>query len=134
MAERNSCLARLRWREASSDGTAATIPAAVEAWVREVPLAIISKSLNGGPPRGVNRSVVPCIATATRGPARFVDAAGAVDLIDRRLVRYIKARAWGISGEASDWNDLAALVINSERSCVVAGGNILYQSANAIIE
>ena len=82
MPKRNPRLAGLRRCEACSGEAATTIPTAVEARIREVPLAIVPKSLHGGPPGGVNRSVIPCVASTTRSPAWIVDATSAVDLID----------------------------------------------------
>ena len=130
----DSTLTRLWWRQACRCRASPTIPAAVEAWVGEIPLAVVPKSLNGCPPRGVNGGVVSRVASAARGPARIVDAAGAIDLIDGRLVGYVKTGAWGVGGEAGDGSDSATLVIDGDRCrdmplCIVA-----HKSANAIIE
>ena len=134
MSQWNARLTSLRRHKASSSGAAAAIPAAVEAWVREIPLPVVLEALHRGAPRSVHRGVVPRVASATRGPAWIVDATGAIDLIDRRLVRYVKTRAWGVGGEAGDGSDSATLVIDGNRCrdmplCIVA-----HKSADAIIK
>ena len=134
MPKRNPRLAGLRRYQAGSCRASSTVPAAVKAWVCEEPLAGVPESLHGGPPSGVDRSVVPCVASAAGPPARIVDAAGAIDLIDRRLVRYVKARTRGVSGEGGDRNNSATFVVYGDRCRDVPLCIVAHKPADAIIE
>ena len=64
MTQRDARLAGLGRGEAACDGAPSTIPAAVEAWVREVPLPVVLQSLNGDPPGSVHRGVVARVTAA----------------------------------------------------------------------
>ena len=133
MPKRDVPLPSLRRCKTASDGAATTIPAAVEAWVGKEPLAVVLKALNGGPPRSVNRGVIARVASATRGPARIVNAAGAIDLIDRRLVGYVKAGARSVCGEAGNRGDPTALIIDGDRCGVVPSRVVAHEATDAIV-